>query len=236
MRRLLPVLPGIAASLLATNVSAQIRLSEIRTDQIGADVDEYVEFSGVPGTSLAGHTLLVIGDAPSSINECGVVEVVASLNTFSIQADGYFCLRISTGTPTLTGYDATISGSIENADNLTFFLVTGNNAALNTDLDTNDDGVLNLTPWTSLVDHVAIQEVNNPTCNGGLDPTEDAVYSTTRVGPDGNFAPGHVFFCNGSWLIGSFNTQGGSDTPGAANRCAVPVETGTWGAIKARLR
>lgn len=222
-----------AALLVAGAASAQILFNEIRIDQTGADTDEYVEFAGPAGASLAGYTLLVIGDGTPG---CGTVEVALDLSAYSIQADGLFALRYSGGVAQLAGYDATLTGSFENSDNLTFFLVTGNTATTtspNNDIDTNNDGVLDNVLWTTIVDEVAILEDALPGC-GSPQADDEAVYSTTTVGPDGTFVPGHVYRCGNQWLIGQFDIAGGDDTPGSANNCPVPVEASTWSRIKTR--
>lgn len=201
--------------------SAQIRFNEIRIDETGADVNEYVELRGPANTPLTGHTIIVIGDGASG---CGTIENVIDLSPYSIQADGFFALRVSGGTATLTGFDASIAGSFENSDNLTFFLVTGSTAVSGGDVDADNDGVQDAFPWTTLVDEVALLENAVPGCGT---PTADAepVYSLITVGPDGTFAPGHVYWCPDTnvWAIGPFNPIGGLDTPGAANpSCASP--------------
>jgi hypothetical protein len=234
MKRFATMLSLSAAALLVAGAaSGQIRLNEIRIDQTGADTDEYVEFSGPAGASLSGYHLLVIGDGTPG---CGTVEVVIDLAAYSIQADGLFALRFSGGVAQLAGYDATLAGSFENSDNLTFLLVTGNTAttaAPNNDIDTNNDGILDTPRWTTIVDEVAILEDAIPGC--GTPQTDDeAVYSGTTVGPDGTFVPGHVYRCGNSWLIGPFDIVGGSDTPGSPNGCPVPVEASTWSRIKSR--
>ncbi|HEX7881043.1 MAG TPA: hypothetical protein VF720_16655 [Candidatus Eisenbacteria bacterium] len=206
----------------ADPASAVFTINEIRVDHTGTDVDEYVEFRGTPSASLANHWLLVIGD--NAAGTCGVLENIVDLSTYSIQADGYFALRISTGTPTLTGYDATISGSIENSDNLTFLLVTGSTATPAQDLDTNNDGVLDATPWTGIVDQIGLDEGTVPACATG----DEYLYTATRIGPDGLNVPGHAWRCTdtGAWQIGQFDINGGVDTPGAANQsCTNPAPT-----------
>ncbi|MDZ4803722.1 MAG: hypothetical protein SGI90_02510 [Candidatus Eisenbacteria bacterium] len=219
------------AVLVSTSASAQILLNEIRTDQTGSDTDEYVELAGPAGASLAGYSIVVIGDGTGG---CGVVEAAISLAAFSIQADGYFALRYSAGVALLTGYDATLTGSFENSDNLTFLLVTGNTAAVANDLDTNNDGILDTTPWATIVDQVGLSEGTVVNCT-----TDEYLYTTTVVGPDGTFAPGHVYRCGATWLIGPFGgvlPTGGVDTVGAANTsCPVPVAPSTWSNIKARI-
>ena len=43
----------------ASRPESTVLISEIRTDHLGADVDEYFELVGAPGESLAGVTYLV---------------------------------------------------------------------------------------------------------------------------------------------------------------------------------
>jgi hypothetical protein len=223
------VIGSTLLALVAAPASAQL-LNELRVDQSGSDTDEYVEISGTPGASLAGVTLLVIGDTGSA-NTCGIVEIALDLSPYSIQADGLFALRISGGVALLTGYDATVAGSIENSDALTFMLVTGNTAAVGNDLDSApEDGVLDSAPWTSILDSVAITEGIAPNCT-----SDEHTYSPTVVGPDGTFSPGHIYLCPGGWAIGPFGgvlPAGGVDTVGAPNNCVVGVEDRTWSTIK----
>ncbi|MEZ6005505.1 MAG: hypothetical protein R3F33_15120 [Planctomycetota bacterium] len=201
----------VAAFALATAAQAQVSLSEIRIDQTGADNDEYFELVGAPGTSLAGMWYIVIGDG-SSTTLSGVVETVVDLSAYSINANGFFVAAEATFT--LGVADVLLPGAndlnFENSDNVTHLLVTGFTGADGDDLDTNDDGILDTTPWASIVDSVAFIETPG---------TGDMVYSTNQVGPDGAFVPGLVFTCSGVWTIGQFDPSLGEDTPGAANLC-----------------
>jgi hypothetical protein len=223
----------VAMFALTASAFAQIRMNEIRCDQTGADVDEYIELSGPAGAALTGYSLIVLGDTGSS-GTCGVIEEVFSFSPYSIQADGYFAVVDGDGAPTLTGYDATLGAgtlNFENSDNVTYLLVTGFSGTDGSDLDTNDDGVLDSTPWTSLVDHVGINKGTVPNCT-----TEERLYSTNVVGPDGSFAPGHVFRCGNSWYIGPFDPSTGVDTPGRANDCATDAKSSSWGRLKSIYR
>ena len=51
--------PLVAAVALA---DAPLRINEFRLEQPGADTDEYIEIAGAPAESLAGLSLVVIGD------------------------------------------------------------------------------------------------------------------------------------------------------------------------------
>ncbi|MDA0803040.1 MAG: hypothetical protein O2819_04705 [Planctomycetota bacterium] len=198
----------------ATTVCDQgdVFFNEIRIDQTGTDLDEYIEIGGAPGTALTGFTIIVIGDGAGG---SGVIERAFSLAAATIPEDGTLLIGntgMVLGTPDVSSGVA--SNWLENSDNLTFFLVTGSTAVVLTDLDTNDDGVLDIIPWTAIVDEVAMIE------SATIPPTgTEWAYSDQQVGPDTIYVPGHVWRCqdSGCWNIGLFDPLAGSDTAGLAN-------------------
>ena len=188
-------------------------INEIRVDQPGIDLSEYIEFKGTPGTSLTGLTLVVIGDndAASPPSQNGTIEAVVALSG-NFSSTGFFVLAESTfqfGTP-----DQVAILNFENPDNLTFLLVSGFTGSDGQDLDTNNDAVLDVLPWTAIISSVALVQVATPDGK-----TTDFVYSSTRVGPDGITSPSQVWLCadSSTWRIGSSDTALGTDSPGAAN-------------------
>ncbi len=195
-----------------------VLINEIRIDQPGADTDEYFELVGAPGTPLDGLTYIVIGDGAPAAGS-GVIEAIVPLDGFSINANGFFVAAESTFT--LGGADAILPGgnplNFENADNVTHLLVWNFTGALDDDLDLDDNGVLDITPWQEVVDAVGLITANYPPTAEG----QEWVYADTLVGPDGPFVPGHVYRCvpKGTWQIGPFAIagSGGVDTPGFAN-------------------
>jgi predicted extracellular nuclease len=210
----LAIVLGLAAAMVPTQVMAAgdgVTLNEIRVDQTGNDNDEYFELSGPAGQSLDGYTYLVIGDGTGG---SGVIEAVVSLDGQTIAADGFFL--VAETTLTLGTADLVVGATglnFENTDNLTHLLVQGFTGANGLDLDTNDDGTLDSTPWTSIVDSVAMVGTG----------ASELVYSPTVVGPDGSFVPGHVYDCSDGWLIGPFDPTVGTDTPGLDNSaCPAP--------------
>ena len=203
---------GTAGSAVAT-----VTINEVRIDENGTDVDEYFELAGTPYESLNNLTYIVIGDGASA-DGSGVIECVVPLDGLSIAGDGFLYVAKAQSAEFLALFgapDVTTNGIVfENSDNVTHMLVSGFTGALDDDLDIGDDGVLDVpTPWTSIVDSVAL--ILLPGAG------QDLVYSPNIVGPDGIYVPGHVFrFPNGSgsWNIGPFDKNGGMDSPGAANR------------------
>ncbi len=224
-------LATLATLLLGVAAASAVSLNEIRVDQTGTDYDDYFELMGEPGQGLAGLTYVVIGDGTGL---CGTIEAVVNLSAYSIQADGYFA-ACRTTTPTLTGYDVTGLASLnfENGDNVTHMLVADFSGTLAQDLDTNDDGVLDVTPWTSVVDVVGIYEGTVVNCAIG----DEYLYSPVQVGPDGLYAPGHILRCGTDWYIGPFDPAVGYDSPGAENTdCSIDNEETSWGSLKTMYR
>lgn len=198
----------IAGSAMA---GSGITINEIRTDQTGADNDEYFELAGPAGASLNDLTYLVIGDGTGV---SGIIEAIVPLSGSSIPADGFFLVTESTFTLGAADLVVGTTGlNFENSDNVTHLLVSGFTGANAQDLDTNDDGVLDIMPWSTMLDSIAM------VLDGGNPPTLSEWYYGPTVGPDGAFVPGHVYrFENGTgpWQIGGF-ALGTNDTPGVAN-------------------
>ena len=207
--------------LIASSASA-ITINEIRIDNGGADTDEYFELKGQPGESLDGLTYIVIGDGATG---SGTIESVTDLTGLSIAGDGFFAVHKSGTTGVCTGYDLDLTLNFENSDNVTHLLVRDFTGANADDLDTDDDGTLDATPWSGIVDSIALIESVG---------TGDLVYSSNQVGPDGTFVPGMVFNCPTGWIIGSFDVCV-DDTPGAQNNCPVATEQQNWGSVKSRF-
>jgi len=195
--------------------AAQVVLNEIRIDQPGADTDEYFELAGAPGTWLTGLTYLVIGDGAGA-DASGVIEAVVDLSGLALPASGFFLAAEPTftlGTP-----DVAANLNFENGDNVTHLVVQGFHGRDGDDLDIDDDGVLDVTPWTSVVDSIALI-AEEPPVN-----TEFAYAIGARVGPDGALVPGHALRCpdaGGSPVVASFDPAAGADSPGLVNACGL---------------
>ncbi len=142
---------------------AQIVINEFVLNHTGPDTHEFVELLGAPNTDYSALTILEVeGDASRGIID-GVFPVGAT------DSNGYWS----------TGF---MSNVVENGS-VTLLLVSGFSGFLGGDLDSNDDGVIDNTPWTALVDGVSVVD------GGG----GDSAYSTAVLAPgfDGNpFTPG----------------------------------------------
>jgi len=203
---------------LAPAVAQQI--NEIQVSTTGADW-EFVEFFHSPSTSLAGLTLIEIeGDVGSPI---GRVDAAIAL-TGSTSATGFYLLISPTGASTygVTGDQSMPDNTLENST-ATYLLVSGWSGAVGNDLDTNDDGVFDTTPWTSIVDSVGLRDSG----------AGDVVYSVNDLGPDGSFLPSGGFRSpdGGPWspIFLNFSTPDG--TPGRPNSVVInEIQVSTTGA------
>lgn len=174
-------------------------INEFSASTAGTDV-EYVEILGSPNTDLSTFRVLEIeGDSGAA---AGTIDEVIVLGT--TDADGYYLANLA-------------PNALENGT-ITLLLVEGFSGALNTDLDTNNDGVFDSTPWTRIVDAVAVND-------GGAG---DITYGVPALGVsyDGlPFAPG-----------GASRIPNGIDTNTAADwvrndfdLAGIPGFTGTLG-------
>lgn len=205
-------------------------INEIRVDQGGSDTDEYFEIQGTPGASLDGLWYIVIGDhssdqgAGGNGSRSGQVEYALNLTGSSIPADGFFLAATSSFGTVLSGsVDLTASLIFENSDNVTHMLVRDFTGAQGDALDSGTpDGVIDVTPWSAVIDSISLIENFNPPATN-QDEFDYSGQFGPGVGPDGNFVPGHVYRTNdggSAWGVGLFDTvigPGPNDTPGYSN-------------------
>lgn len=194
-----------------------IGINEIRVNQAGPDTDEFFELFGEPGTALDGLTYIVIGDGDGDV--AGVVEAIVDLTGQTLSPDGTFAAgEDSAADPSafdLVGPGGSPGGllSFENDDIVTHLVVSDFTGSLDQDLDTDNDGVLEVEPWAAVIDSVGLITPEE------LGPDVGQVYSDTVAGPDGSFLPGGVFRLpdgDGTFEIADF-TFGLDDTPGVPN-------------------
>ncbi|PSN13923.1 endonuclease [filamentous cyanobacterium CCT1] len=164
-----------------TNEPAEPLINEFVFNHIGTDTNEYAEIVGSANTDYSAYTLLQIeGDNGSVLGRVTSAQTIGSTDASGFWTTGFLNNVYQNGTQTL-------------------LLVEGFTGSVNDDLDTNDDGVLDVTPWASLADSVAVSD-------GG---SGDLTYSTTVLAPgfDGDtFTPG-----------GASRIPNGTDTDAAAD-------------------
>ena len=219
---------------VSCEATASVVINEIRINQTDTDNSEYFELYGTPGLSLFGLTYIVVGDAAG---DSGRIETLPNLSAHAIPSDGYFVAAEDTFEVGLLGnvvdYDVGSSAlGFENDDNVTHMLVAGFAGGVSQDLDTNNDGSIDVTPWTAIIDLVAIiEEGNPPGC-----PNGDYHYGPPTVGPAGSCeAPWHVYRDvdgpTGVWQMGVNDPLGETDTPGLSNFSGPIPTVSEWGLL-----
>ena len=221
---------SLVASVFVAATATAVQINEIRIDQDSTDNSEYFELFGTPGESLNNLWYVVLGDTGSGTSgangfgNSGEVEAAVDLTGNSIPSDGIF-LAVESSFENGAGEafdgvvpDLTASFSFENSDNVTHMLVTNFTGAVSDDLDTNDDGTLDTTPWTSVVDAIGLVETAPPPAASGEDWAYGAALGFSNIGPNGTFVPGQVYRKpnGGNFVIGDFDL-GVTDTPGSNN-------------------
>ncbi|TFL15992.1 ExeM/NucH family extracellular endonuclease [Jannaschia formosa] len=163
-----PETPGAANDPLPATVT----LNELAVSTTGTDW-EFAELFGVAGTSLDGYALLQLdGD--------GEIRSILDFSGLALGSNG-FALTASDQAQATFGVEPDLTFANDTFTNTasTFLLVDGfTGAARFDDLDTDDDGVLDVTPFASVVDSVALVDGGTP-----------LLYSGNVVGPDGSFLP-----------------------------------------------
>ncbi len=194
-------------------------INEFVFNHTGSDTDEFVEVFAIPNFDLSNFTLLEIeGDS----NAPGTIDEVISLS--STDANGYFT----------TGFS---SNTFENGT-VSLLLVSGFTGSLGDDLDTDDDGVLDVLPWDAIVDAVAVNDGGAADFSyGGTSLPQNFPGSTFTVGGASRIPNGVDTDAPSDWIRNSFDGQGlpsfpdamaengeGLNTPGAENEVAVIVQ------------
>ena len=130
-------------------------INEFVFNHQGADTNEFVEVLGAPDTDYSNLWLIQIeGDG----NGAGTIDSAIQLGT--TDADGFWT----------TGF---LTNEFENGT-ATILLVEGFTGSEGDDVDPDEDGTLDSTPWTSIVDSVAVND------GSGSNQT----YSETVLGSD----------------------------------------------------
>ena len=181
-----------------------IVINEYRVAQSGAD-DDFVELLTAPGTSFDGKTLLAISGefAPGSID-------------FAISLDGAvadengFLLIAEDDNPNLDAGDVGVAGLDFFGSPQTFLVVDDFTGAAGDDLDTDEDGVLDVTPWADIVAGLSLEDG---------DETPDQSYAAQVFTDPSGFTPGggaRVPDGTGDFVLLAFADQS-ADTPGSTN-------------------
>ncbi len=146
-----------ALNLGQKRLPATIQINEIRLDQTGNDKDQYVEIAGPANASLDGLTYIVIGDeVQTKVPDAqGRVQLAISLNGQNLGPDGLFVIAKTNFS--LGAADLTTHFTMKQIGNCTHALVSGFTGYVGQELDYFDDGIIDVTPWTSVVDKIGLR-------------------------------------------------------------------------------
>ncbi|HSK96816.1 MAG TPA: ExeM/NucH family extracellular endonuclease, partial [Euzebyales bacterium] len=182
---------GTAASAATDPV-----LNEFVANHTGTDTAEFAEIAGDPSTDYSAFTVVEIeGDGTTA----GVVDGVLTVGTTS--ADGYWATAL-------------LADEFENGT-VSLLLVEGFTGAAGDDLDTDNDGTLDATPWARLVDAVAVSDGGGTDrAYGGvtLDPAFDG--GTFTVGGASRIPDRADTDAAADWTRNDFDGAGLPDFPG----------------------
>jgi len=180
---------------------------------------EYFEIFGSPTSDYSAYTFIVLeGDAGSAL---GAIDVAISIGT--TDANGLYLNNLAANT-------------IENGT-ITMLLVKDFTGTVGQDLDTNDDGVLDMTPWAELTDSVAVNDGGTEDLTYAL-PVLGVAYDGLPYAPGGasRIPDGYDTESPDDWMRNDFDLYGipgyeGSpvmgeaiNTPGAFNEAYIPSE------------
>jgi autotransporter-associated beta strand protein len=158
---------AVASFALAPHAArGVIRFSEVMNDAPGTNAtQDFIELkSTTPGESLAGLSLLFVEGDAGTPNGRGNIDGVI---TFAGPSTGvnnlYLRHSFSAGPSPAISPDTTVEVAGYGHENvaITWILVNGFTGGVNTDIDANDDGIVDNTPWTSVLDSVGINDSDN---------------------------------------------------------------------------
>lgn len=190
-------------------------INELFVNPVGTDDGwEYAEIKGTAGASLNGFSFLSIeGDSTAP----GTVDRVVDLTGFSIGSNGLLLIRFGTNVSAIEAATTVVTApsapNLENDTNtwaIANFLPT-----LSADLDTNNDGTLDLGSGQSFVDAVGWTD------NGSGDFTYGFTYSRAIIG---TFTPDAYYQVRGgdAKVFGDVGGTGGlTDFDTTSNEMAI---------------
>lgn len=208
------VLAGLAVFTGAAIAQQSPMINEFVFDHTGTDTAEFVEVFGEANFNLANFQLIGIeGDGTGA----GLVDNLIQPGT--TDANGFWT-------------SAFTSNVLENGT-LTFLLVTGFSGAVGDDLDTNNDGVFDVTPWSAIFDGIGVTDLGAGDFNYSnvvLLPSMDAV--NLRVGGASRIPNGTDTDTVGDWMRNDFD---GAGLPGLTGTPTIGEAWNTPGAVNAEV-
>lgn len=209
---------AVAAGLFLGTQTHAVVINEFVANHVGSDTNEFIELFGNPLQDFSSLRVLEIEGDSTSQGTLDRVYVPGVADPF-----GFFTFALS--------------NQLENGS-LTLLLVDGFTGNAGTDLDTDNDGVLDVTPWTAILDSVAVFDggasdltYSPATLTPGFDGSSFTVGGASRI-PNGIDTDTPA-----DWVRNDFDGFGlpgfpgtpvigeAINTPGAVNNVIVPEPT-----------
>ncbi|MDX1663272.1 MAG: ExeM/NucH family extracellular endonuclease [Candidatus Promineifilaceae bacterium] len=191
-------------------------INEFVFNHTGSDTEAFIEVEGTAGSDYSTYTVLEIegDDNPGNID--------AVLPLTSTNAQGYW-----------------VSPEDAENDTVTLLLVKNFVGTVDTDLDTNDDGMLDLMLWESVADNIAVDgggtTYGGVTLAPGFDGVSFSVGGASRI-PDGVDTDSPDDWVRNDFDGAGFAGMSGTpavgeayNTPGAENEIVEAVDVGACG-------
>ncbi|MEM6643298.1 MAG: hypothetical protein AAF616_09985 [Bacteroidota bacterium] len=150
----------IACLFNAAILFSQVRINEVRVQADGFNAEQdYIELTGPPGFVIpSNYRIIQIADGPP--NPGGVQTRIqgGAISGLVFPSDGILSLgRTSDSSP-----DEVVSAvSFNGFQNSTIMIVESGFIGFGTDVDSNNDGVIDNAFWTTIIDGVGLVEVTN---------------------------------------------------------------------------
>ena len=166
------------------------KINEFVANHVGTDTNEYIEIYGEPETDYSLLTILEIeGDDTSQ----GVIDEVIQVGTTN--SEGFWVTNF-------------LNNAIENGT-LTLLLVKNFSGTLGNDLDTDNDGILDVTPWDEIIDAVAVFDGGSLDITYGLPVlTSDFDDQSFTVGGASRIPDGTDTEATSDWVRNDFDLAG----------------------------
>jgi len=204
-----------AIEQLENRTVPSVVINELYVNPPGTDDNrEFVELRSLNGGPVTLPNLALV-EIQGNPNFAGVIGtdvhmsgLVTGANGLALLGENYGNNGTPWGTEVTTGTVlGDMNGHLGN-DNFTLFLVEGYSGISGQDLDTNDDGILDVTPWTNVLDSVGWYD---PSISGGK------VYTTVVLTQTQNTPDAASRFSNrmwpqsaGAWYNGEMLLTGGT--------------------------
>ncbi|QKJ20929.1 ExeM/NucH family extracellular endonuclease [Microbacterium hominis] len=198
-------------------------INEFVANHVGTDTNEYIELLVTSGaTDLSGYSVLSIeGDATATNSPTGVVDAAFTFGAPDAEGRSW------------TGFR---NNALENGT-MTLLLVTGTAPTAGTDLDVDNDGVLDDGFSFEIVDAVAISDNGAGDLTYGI-PVLDPAFAGGAFAPGGasRFPDGTDTDTSADWVVNDFDLAGipmftgtlvdgeAVNTPGTANALTLPPD------------